>query len=216
MNKLVLNSKKRLNKNLEVLEITGENTILEIEEKVEIDTILFPKETFETTWVLKKGTKAIICFAQKLENIDGKITIISEEKANLIFHMGIYASKKNHLEIKNIIEGNDCESDIKMRIAPLERSKFYLKATGVIKKNTKNSTYLEDIKYLSEFRGDIICLPELLVESEDSNANHNMTVAGVNQEDLFYLESRGLSKEKSREIICQNFVESMSRKDEYV
>ena len=215
MNKLVLETKQVLNENLEVLEITKTNTILEIEHDTEIDSILFPEETFETTWIIKKGAKVGIYLAQRIKNLHGKITILSEEDTSLIFHLGLYAEKNNDLVIWNTIQGNHCYSDIKIRIATEENGRVFLKATGDIQKNTKDSTYLEDIKYLNEYPGSIVCLPQLLVESDDTSANHNMTVASIDEETLFYLESRGMNKQDSKEIIRKNFIEAMARKERY-
>lgn len=213
MNKLILETKETLDNNLEVLEIIGNTTRLEIENQVEIDSILFPEVPFKTTWVLKKGAKVLICVAEEISKLEGEINIISEEYTNLVFHLGIYAKDKNNLEIKNTLLKDNCSSDIKIRIATSKDANIYLKATGDIKKGVKNVVYLEDIKYLNEYPSSIVCLPELLVESDDAVANHNMTVASIDEETLFSLEARGLNEEKSRELIRKSFVESMARKD---
>ena len=213
MNKLVLNNHCELKENLEVLEIAPGETSLELSGEIELDSILFPILYFETTWIIHDDSKVKICIAQEISSVHGKIHLILHENAHLIFHFGMYAISENHLEIFHEQVKNYSESEIKFRIATSENSKVLLKATGSIAKSTKGNVYLEDIHYLNEYPGSIVCFPELLVDSEDTKANHNMTVAGTNEEILFYLESRGIQEEQAKRLIRKSFVESMSRKD---
>ena len=216
MNKLVLSTKDVLKENLEVLEITGNKTELRIEGNTEVDSILFPSVDFTTTWILKKNAVVKFCLAQEIENINGIINIISEENTNLLFQLGVYAGGNNNLVINNMIQEDNVESNIKIRVATKENAKMYLRATGDILENTKSCFYVEDIKYLNEYPGTITCLPELLVKSDDAVASHNMTASNVDEDSLFYLESRGLSEEIARNLIRKNFIEAMARKDRYL
>ena len=59
----------------------------------------------------------------------------------------------------------------------------------------------------------ITCLPELIVLSDDVSASHNMTVGSISEEELFYLESRGISSDKAREMIRNSFLLSMKRRE---
>ena len=213
MNKLVLSTKEELKENLEVLEIIGEKTELRLSGEIEMDSILFPVEEFETTWILEEGSKVKICIAQEISNLKGKIHLISNENVHLVFHFGMYAKGDNHLEILHEQVKNHSECEMKIRIATSEDSKVFLKATGAILRDTHGNVYLEDIKYLNEYPGSIVCLPELFVESDDTEANHNMTVSGIDDETLFHLESRGIDRGSAKELIYKSFVESMSRKD---
>ena len=213
MNKLVLSTKEELKENLEVLEITGEKTELRLFGEIEVDSILFPTMEFETTWILEENADVKICIAQEICNLKGKIHLISNENAHLVFHFGMLAKEKNELEILHEQVKNNAECEMKIRIVTSENSKVFLKATGVIAKGTHGNVYLEDIKYLNEYPGSIVCLPELFVESDDTEANHNMTVSGIDDETLFHLESRGIDRYHAKELISKSFVESMSRKD---
>ena len=213
MNKLVLSTRKVCSCNLEVLEIEKEDTELVIEGNVEIDSILFPSEEFHSVFRITKNSSLKIYMAQEIEDVHGKIEIISEDDTSLVFHLGVEAKGKNHLEIENQVIGNRCLNHLCMRIATSKNASMYFKATGIICKDTKENEYLEDIKYLNEYPGSIVCLPELLVESDDTLANHNMTVAGIDEENLFYLESRNIKEERAKELIRKSFVESMARKD---
>lgn len=54
--------------------------------------------------------------------------------------------------------------------------------------------------------------PELEIESGDVRASHAATVSKINQEDLFYLTSRGIEREKARELVVNGFLKEITDK----
>lgn len=52
----------------------------------------------------------------------------------------------------------------------------------------------------------IKALPNLYIDEYDVIANHAASIGSLNPEDLFYLMSRGLSKEEASKIIIQGFI----------
>ena len=53
-------------------------------------------------------------------------------------------------------------------------------------------------------RADVI--PELEVLADDVSANHGAASAPLDPEQVFYLQSRGLDKKESRDIIVEGFL----------
>lgn len=54
-----------------------------------------------------------------------------------------------------------------------------------------------------------IAVPNLEILENDIKAGHAATVGKINDLELFYLMSRGLSEEKAKELIVQGFLDSM-------
>ena len=50
-------------------------------------------------------------------------------------------------------------------------------------------------------------LPTNVVENTSSNIEHEATISRVSEENLFYLMSRGLSREKATELIILGFLD---------
>ena len=52
-------------------------------------------------------------------------------------------------------------------------------------------------------------IPNLEIEADDVKATHSATVTNIDEEQLFYLRSRGLSSEESRHAIIKGFLEGV-------
>ena len=156
--------------------------------------------------VLEDNASLIIHDIIDIEGINGNLSIISNNNTNLDLGLGISSKGKNTFNIINRLVGNNNKSNIKIRVVSEEYSYINMKLTGIIESNTKNNDYTEDIKYLNLYPETIICLPELIVNSNDTEANHLMSVGNVNEEELFYLESRGINKKDSIEMIKRGFL----------
>lgn len=205
-NKLIVNAIDKY------LEIPSGSSELYFDNDLVIDKIVFAN-TFDTVWYIKKDVKVNIQSITELNNTTGSIKIVTEDNSSLVFHLGIKASKNNNIDLLNEINGNNNNCEIMIRIISEEDSKTNLKATGIINKNTHNNNYIEDIKYLNEYPANIICLPELIVNSDDASASHNMTVGMIDEEELFYLESRGIPTAYAKEMIRTSFLKSMQRRE---
>ncbi len=167
----------------------------------------------KATILIKEGCKLNIASSIYLKGVNSKIQIINEDKSRLEAHIGISGSEKNNIHIENTLRGSDITSEIKVRVISEPNSYTYLKTVGILESGYTNNEFLEDIKYLNEYPGQIVCLPELLVASDDVIANHNMTCASFDTEMLFYLESRGLTKSRAKELMRDSFLKFGKRKE---
>jgi Fe-S cluster assembly protein SufD len=52
--------------------------------------------------------------------------------------------------------------------------------------------------------------PELLIDADDVKAKHGATIGQLDQEELFYMQSRGLTAQQSREMVLKSFVFSVA------
>lgn len=50
-------------------------------------------------------------------------------------------------------------------------------------------------------------VPNNKIENDTSTLEHEATVSKINQEQLFYLQTRGISEEKAKELIIMGFIE---------
>lgn len=177
-----------------------------------INEIELPNE-FDSVWYIENGVRIDIAAVLDIKNIKGNIKIISLDDTDVKLHLGIKTISNNEINLLNEVVGSNNNSDIIVRIVSEEGSTILFKATGYLSEKTSNNNYIEDIKYLNEYPASITCLPELIVLSDDVNATHNMTVGMINEEELFYLESRGIEKEMAKEMIRNSFLLSMKRKE---
>lgn len=189
----------------EEIEILDKETIT-FNHNVEIQKWLFPKNNFEYHIYLKSGVVFTSCLSLELENISGTIYIHSLKNSVCKLNLGIKFQKNNNLSIINIQSEDNVLSNIKIKVMQADTGTTLLKTLGIIEENTHNNEFLEEIKVLNISDIQITCLPELIVKSDDVIANHNVTVRHISEEELFYLESKGLSEREAKKLIIEGFI----------
>ena len=60
----------------------------------------------------------------------------------------------------------------------------------------------------------IDAVPMLEINNEDVNISHGVTISDIEEEKLYYLKSRGLDEEQSKEIIIRGFINELIDKIE--
>ncbi len=86
-------------------------------------------------------------------------------------------------------------------------SKISIDNNAKIKKGCFQSVAHQKAKGLTlNKNAKILALPNLYIDEYDVIANHAAAIGSLNPEDLFYLMSRGLSKEEASKIIIMGFI----------
>ncbi|MGH9910702.1 MAG: SufB/SufD family protein, partial [Nitrososphaerales archaeon] len=142
---------------------------------------------------------------------------------NLLIGEGAYA------EHSDIIFGNknqafDITADM-THLAPNTRGRVLVKSVlkdtakslfkGMIKirKNAKASeSYLAGHAILLDKGAKSDAIPGLEIETNEVKATHSASVAQMDEEQMFYLMSRGFSKDSARRIIIDGFLEPLARR----
>ncbi len=88
----------------------------------------------------------------------------------------------------------------------------FARIKGLIKieKNAqKSEDFLEEKALLVGKDSKVETYPYLEIEADDVRASHGATVGVVDEEQLFYLRSRGLTKSKAVELIIEGFLDGV-------
>ena len=84
----------------------------------------------------------------------------------------------------------------------LEGGKFHLDATGKIIKGAKGSKSHQKSRALTFDQPKYATvLPQLLIDENDVEASHATTVGQIDENQMYYLQSRGLSKNEATQLI---------------
>jgi FeS assembly protein SufD len=151
-------------------------------------------------------------------------SILSRYKVdNLLLGEGAYA------EHSDIIFGNknqafDVTADL-THFAPATRGRVLAKSVlkdtakslfkGMIKirKNAKSSeSYLAGHAILLDKGAKSDAIPGLEIETNEVKATHSASVAQMDEDQMFYLMSRGFSRQSARRIIIDGFLEPLARR----
>lgn len=84
---------------------------------------------------------------------------------------------------------------------------FYLDATGSIKKGAHGSESHQTSRALCFDEGQASTIkPKLLIDEHDVQASHATTVGRVNEDQLYYMESRGLTQKQCTGLISTGYL----------
>lgn len=162
---------------------------------------------------LEENSHLILEFYGVVQNSQNKITIYNKEKSKLNLHYACKYKGENELIIDNILTTSNNENQILIR-AIEDEGTLLVKAVGNIEKNTQNNMYLEDIKAITNYNNSIKIMPNLLVKTDSVQAVHNATIGPIDENELFYLESKGLDKEYATSLIKEGFLKGIIEKEE--
>ena len=209
MNKLLVDKEEvyKIKDEMVDIQLVADKGMLEIEGNVCIYDISSNEiETQHITILLKQGSNLVYNKFSSIKKMNGKIFVDMEEDSKMTFNHSILTKEDSSLVfISNILgSNNDCQ--IYIKAVTEENGKIKIEATGSVKANTKGNNLLENIRVLTLNEEENEILPNLLVDSNEVNVNHNATISSINEEDLFYLTSKGISRKEATSLLKKGFL----------
>lgn len=121
-------------------------------------------------------------------------------------------SAKSIVKLQNNHIAQGTTGDIKFKGIGFNKSQS--KVDGLIeiyKKAYKTNSYLKEDIILTSDDSYIKAEPNLEILNNDVKASHGATIGYMDKNALFYLMSRGLSKDKAEKLIADGFLKSLSK-----
>ena len=219
MNKIIIdkNSEIDLKDNVVYLDSNDKEVIINISGRVLVDE--FVKKD-------KDSSKLIINIADNSEllynrfsnnnNMNNNIVINQNNNSSLEFNYSIIAKDKGKLDFVSNVVGSGNKTNIRVRAITKDKGSLVLKCVTDNKNNTLDNELLESLKILMLNDEESIIIPDLLVASNEVAVNHEATISGINKDELFYLNSKGIDEYTAKELISDGFIINnlnLSKKD---
>ena len=159
----------------------------------------------------KDATVNLYQVVQNMDNTNISETIYLNETGatfnTIVVLLGLKESVINS-DIKVYHNTNHTNSDLKVYAVIKDEAKINLDNNAYIKKNSYQSKAYQGAKGLSlSKKGKILVNPNLYIDEYDVMASHGVAMGSLNMDDLFYLMSRGLSKQEASQIVIMGFIE---------
>lgn len=150
------------------------------------------------------------------ENLSGEYWFkITSERVNLEIY-GLYIAKnRDEFNIRTIqyhIAPNS-SSNLLIKGVFYDKSKFYYRGLAKIEKNAQKShAYQKNQNLVLSDQVDIDSRPDLEIEANDVFCTHGSTTGFLNNQEIFYLKSRGLSQQKAENLLIEGFINEIKEK----
>lgn len=195
---------------------TNSSTFFDIQESAHIEHVKFQNEAVSSTHI--GLTKAIIAKDAEFKSMTIDLGILvarhnidvtlSAQGASAHVN-GLYALKKSeHADIFSNINHVAAHTTSEQLFKGILAGESHGAFTGkiVISKDAQqvNSNQLNKNLMLSK-KAHIDTRPQLLVAADDVKCAHGATIGQLSPDEEFYLESRGIKKEKAKRMLCHGF-----------
>lgn len=175
--------------------------------------ILSLKEEISSKIVIdvKKGGRFVGAFADFSPlNTSFKLEInLLEEGAKAEWHLGTMSSNKSKKEflVDVLHKANNTEALVSNYGIARDQSRLIFKGTSSIDKGSIKSNTRQEAKIIVFDEGVIaLASPALKIDENDVIASHAAVVGRLDDRHLFYLSSRGLSKEVAKRLIAMGYL----------
>lgn len=209
MNKLLIDKENNIEikDNALELDIRVKDITLNIKGNVLINEIC-TKDNEELNLLINVEPKSSLIYNRFIlhNKANNKITINQDNTSNVAFNYSIVTTDKVELTINSNLSGNDNETSIKVASVTENKGKVIITSTACVLPKIENNNLLESIKILLLNDEESICIPNLLVSSNEVEVNHAATISGIPQDYLFYLNSKGLSNEAATKLIKNGYL----------
>ncbi len=204
MNKIIVDEEIKNLENMEAeLYLNQESCKLYIKGN---NKIIVKKSNLDLTLILEDEANLDILFKDVM--LEKRIVnIIAYNNTFLNYKESFSSSLNTELLINNKILGNNNKSLMKIRTISKDK-KVKINVLADVDEETVDNELIEDIKGINE-GGLIEVLPNMEINTSEVMANHYVTISNLSPQDLFYLESKGLSKEASKKLILEGFLKSV-------
>lgn len=214
MNNLTLDNESNINDLLVesdlILLIDYEGTNLDLNINVTPNSCLKVFDTSKNThnnitYNIEKNSKV---YVNKLgKNCSDKLVVnINDENAYVEFHNSLicYDDTIFNETINHFHSGS--ESKIINHALNVEGNECKFIVDGIITKDATDTKFRQDNKIINLTSGKSFILPNLIVDNSDIEASHAAFIGTFSEEDIFYMETRGIKRDEVEKLLIKAFL----------
>lgn len=136
---------------------------------------------------------------------DVKINMVTEGAKLTYYYSNInYDNNKFNISVNHL--KSDTYSEVINHGVNVTNKKLEYNVCGIVPKESYKCICNQDNQIINKNDGSSIIKPNLLIDNYDVDANHGAYIGKFSEDKLFYLMSRGLSREASYRLLLQGFL----------
>lgn len=181
------------------------NNIIIVDNNINKEVCLFNEKYESINIIIKDNASLIMDYFNDIDKLKTKINIEIGNKSSLIFNHSYL--NKNSYELNIDVNYKSELSSVVINIKGInDNGLSSINAIGKVESNNINNVLDEKIKLININNGKAICKPIMLINTSKVIANHENAIGNMNEEELFYLMSKGLSKKIAEKLICNGYL----------
>ena len=189
------------------------DNIIIVDNNINKEICLFNEKYENINIIIKDNASLFIDYFNDIEKLKTKINIEIGNKSSIIFNHSYL--NKNSYELNIDVNYKSELSSAVINIKGInDNGLSSINAIGKVESNNINNVLDEKIKIININNGKSICKPIMLINTSKVIANHENAIGSINEEELFYLMSKGLTKENAIKLFCKGYLLSNMHNEE--
>lgn len=127
-------------------------------------------------------------------------------KSNLLYKYSCINKKDNNYIINVYHEDKDTISKVINYGINILNNKLDFLINSYIKKRSINSNAIQDSKIIEINKGNSSIKPNLIINNNEISSSHSAYIGDFKKDDIFYMQTRGISYEMSRYLLSKSFL----------
>ncbi|MBP3635716.1 MAG: SufD family Fe-S cluster assembly protein [Bacilli bacterium] len=212
MNKIVLEELKsniKLTGNEYVIKNENNDVVFDIENSSSVIFNVFNEEdtkVYYTFNVLENSNLTINIFDAARE-VKRNITInVNGENSSVILNLSCISLKENNYIVNVYHNSKNTHSKTNLHGLALDNNSIFIQNNGYIRNGSTKSTLNQDNKIIIMNDNNSKIEPNLYIDEYDTLASHGAYIGKFDEEELFYLNSRGLDNKSSYNLLINGFL----------
>lgn len=140
-------------------------------------------------------------------NKSAKVNIYMQSNDSVVnFYYSTMNKDNNNFELNVYHNAKNTVSHVYNHGVNLNGNKLSFNINGYIDKESTGSSCNQENMIINVEDGVSTILPKLYIDCYDSTSSHSAYIGKFKDEEIFYLESRGLSKKKAYKLLIKSFL----------
>lgn len=144
-------------------------------------------------------------YLKPVQNIDIKIKTLSNIDCLLKLVMVVENPIKVNIDL-NYEEG--CHSQFLLKVLTIKNGSIEANLNSIVGNDDNNVKLSQNTKVINIGGARSKVSPNLLISNPTAIANHGVVISNIEDNDIYYLMSKGLTKAASTQLIINGFIES--------
>lgn len=132
----------------------------------------------------------------------------NEEVEIIVLILKVSKNIKINIELNHIAPKTKSTTIVKSVLSSKHKFEFY-GIVNISEEADNCEAVLSSKALLLNPDAQVITLPALFVKNNNSKAMHSSTISKINNDNLFYLNSRGINDKESEQLIVKGFVNDL-------
>lgn len=155
---------------------------------------------------LEKDSALVLNLFDYAVELSIKIDIEAYDSSSFKINSSFISDKKYELDIETKLYGDDVFGSVDVRGINERESTVKIVMNGTVAGETKGCVLNEYAKILNKSNYSNVLIPNLIVNTNEVEANHGVSIGSIDEKELFYLASKGIRKSTAKRLIEEGFI----------